>query len=188
MLKPSTRRTYPESRSKRNFDSRKKRAIAKAKIQKFTDKTKALSRRKPQGRRGGQKTAWVCIYLFHCFLLGCPLAFSAGTSFESVWVGVLVGVIFIVLFGGLFIVFYAIEGYGLKTGTLTSKKECGLGCGGYFLGGAIYLGIMAVVYLSEFDILLAKVFGIVSFVMLFLGIGIIFFIWKRIKKESGKDE
>ena len=101
MLKKSVRRTYRVSRSQRNFDSRKAQATAKAKTQKtFTDKTKVLSpRRKPQVLTGCQKTARGCFFVCMCFILA----------------GVLFGVLWIVLIGGLLITSHLVEVHLLKT-------------------------------------------------------------------------
>ena len=196
MLQQSIRKTYPVSRSKRNFDSRKARAIAKAKIQKtFTDNTKTVShRRKPYVESGCQKTATGCIMSFNCFgLAGLIFVFAFSFEvFESIWSNVLIASIGFVLSLVLSVAAFFMEGHGYKTGILPSNvsKEAGcFVCGIFLIYISVFLGCFSIIFVYHPDSYgFEKGLAVGGFVCLLIGIGIIPFIWKRGKKDSGKDD
>ena len=174
MLKKSIRRTYRGARSQRNFDSRKTRAIAKAKIQKtFSDETQELQqRREKQGRTGCQKTERGCFFVCFC-LAPSYMHFHVGS--------VVAGFLWFFLVGGLFVAAYLLEVHLLKTGRLTKENETNVGCGFTFIIWAILFGMFSLEYaLYDTDNWGIGFFEIGSFVFLIMGIGIILFnIFKR---------
>ena len=194
MLQQSIRKTYPVSRSKRNFDTRKARAIAKAKIQKtFTDNTKTVShRRKPYVESGCQKTATGCIMSFNCFVLAGVIFGFTPEVFESIWSNVLIASIGFILSAVLSVAAFFMVGHGYKTGALPSNvsKEAGcLGCGFFLIYIAVFLGCMSIIYVYHPESYgIENVLAVGGFVCLLIGIGIILFIFKRGKKEIEKDD
>lgn len=178
MLQKSIRNTYRSIRSNRNFEGRKNRAIAKARIIKSTtDETQATKDDQSQqdGCTGCRKTGCVFFLGFFGFIPGLHLYLESHVLFSVLWV---------VLMEGLLIAWYLMISYYLKIGRLTEKREFGIGCGFGSLIGSVMFGLAALGFLLSYsaDNGLEIVYGIPSIIFLIIGILIISFIHRKIKK------
>lgn len=181
MVQKSSRNTYCSSRFNRNIDGRKNRAIAKARIYKsIADVTeeKQHRRRRQQYPTGCQKIAMSCIFVFYCVIPAIIICFDYSILFGVLWA---------VLVGGLFAFAHLMASYYFKTGRFTEKRELGVGCGITSLFGVVMFGLICLGYIlsdAKYYYFEIKVSGIVTFVFLIIGVGILYIIYRKTKKES----
>ena len=128
----------------------------------------------------------------NCFVLAGVIFGFASEVFESIWSNVLIASIGFVLSAVLHVAVSFMEGHGLKTGALPSNvsKEAGcLVCSFFLIYFSIFLGCISIVFVYDPESYgIENVLAVSGFVFLLIGIAIIFFIFKRGKKEIEKDD
>lgn len=172
LLKLSVRRTYQGSRSKRNFEARKNRAMAKGKII-ITPPPEAPvlqpSTQSPQKVvTGFEKYRYGCVSLI--ILIFFTLFFLIA--------GERVGLICGGLAAGTLLMGLSMFVHGRENGKMTEGKEYKLGAGLGLLIGAITFGGIA---FTDFADGFRSWFVIPSLLSLIIGVAIFFNVWESIK-------